>query len=76
MRVIAAESTELFVGPRDAPLQLARVYAECTEPTLVRVEGDGLAGERITPASPRQCPWGRLGWTIRDMWVRITADEI
>lgn len=46
MQVIAAESTELFVGPPDAPLQLARITVSgCAEPTLVRVDGDGLAGE-------------------------------
>jgi alpha-mannosidase len=46
MQVISAESTELFVGPPDAPLQLARVIVRGgTEPTLVRVDGDGLDGE-------------------------------
>ncbi|MBV9319078.1 MAG: alpha-mannosidase, partial [Mycobacterium sp.] len=54
MRVIGAESTELFVGPRDAPLQLARVYVECTEPTLVRVDGDGLAGEALAHPGDRR----------------------
>jgi len=45
MQVISAESTELFVGPPDAPLQLARVVvAGCTEPTRLRVDGDGLSG--------------------------------
>ncbi|MCV7402117.1 alpha-mannosidase [Mycobacterium fragae] len=48
MQVISAESTELFVGPPDAPLQLARVTVDAgTEPTLVRVDGDGLAGEAL-----------------------------
>ncbi|MGH3530360.1 MAG: NEW3 domain-containing protein, partial [Mycobacterium sp.] len=48
MRVISAESTELFVGPPDAPLQLARVTVTGgTEPTLVRVDGDGLSGEAL-----------------------------
>jgi hypothetical protein len=46
MRVISAESTELFVGPPDAPLQLTRVTVSGgTEPTLIRVDGDGLRGE-------------------------------
>ncbi len=46
MRVIAAESTELFVGPPDAPLQLTRVtVSDGTEPTLIRVDGDALSGE-------------------------------
>ena len=48
MQVISAESTELFVGPPDAPLQVARVtLGGGTEPTLVRVDGDGLSGERL-----------------------------
>ena len=45
--VISAESTELFVGPEDAPLQLVRVsYAGGTKPTPIRVDGDDLT----TPA--------------------------
>ena len=48
MRVISAESTELFVGPADAPLQLVRVTVSgVTEPTTVRVDGDGLSGEAV-----------------------------
>lgn len=48
MQVISADSTELFVGPPDAPLQLARVgLAGCAEPTPIRVDGDGLSGEAI-----------------------------
>jgi alpha-mannosidase len=48
MQVISAESTELFVGPPDAPLQLARVRVSGgTEPTLVRVEGHNLTGEAL-----------------------------
>ena len=47
MQVISAESTELFVGPPDAPLQVVRVTVSGgTEPTLIRVDGDGLSGER------------------------------
>ena len=47
MQVISAESTELFGGPPEAPLQLVRVtLGGVTEPTLVRVDGDGLAGEK------------------------------
>lgn len=46
MRVVSAESTELFVGPSDAPLQLVRVAVTgCTEPAPIRIHGDGLAGE-------------------------------
>jgi alpha-mannosidase len=48
MQVISAESTELFVGPPDAPLQLARVtYTGCVRPTPVRVDGHGLAGRAV-----------------------------
>jgi alpha-mannosidase len=48
MRVISAESTELFVGPPDAPLQLARVtLAGVAGPTPVRIDGDGLKGEAV-----------------------------
>ncbi len=46
--MISAESTELFVGPPDAPLQVARVSVSGgTEPTLVRVGGDGLSGQTL-----------------------------
>jgi alpha-mannosidase len=45
MRVTSVESTELFVGPADAPLQLVRVALDgCTEPVEVRVSGEGLSG--------------------------------
>ncbi|WP_068177356.1 NEW3 domain-containing protein [Mycobacterium sp. UM_CSW] len=48
MQVISAGSTELFVGPPDAPLQLARIgVAGCAEPTPIRIDGDGLSGEAI-----------------------------
>ncbi|MGV0792910.1 glycoside hydrolase family 38 N-terminal domain-containing protein [Mycolicibacterium sp. XJ1819] len=43
MRVISAESTELFVGREDAPLQLVRVGYTGGAAT-VRVEGEGLSG--------------------------------
>ena len=43
MQVISAESTELFVGPPDAPLQLARVtYTGCAR-------ADAAAGRRRRP---------------------------
>ena len=42
MRVLSAESTELFVGPADAPVQLVRVTLD-GEGT-VRISGDGLSG--------------------------------
>jgi alpha-mannosidase len=45
MQLISAGSTELFVGPPAAPLQLARIgLAGCAEPTPIRVDGDGLSG--------------------------------
>jgi alpha-mannosidase len=51
--VISAESTELFAGPSDAPLQLVRVtFREHFEP--VRVEGDGLT----TAGQPRHLRQG------------------
>ena len=43
MQVISAESTELFVGPVEAPLQIARVTFS-GGPGEVRVDGDGLSG--------------------------------
>jgi alpha-mannosidase len=43
VQVISAESTELFAGPPDAPLQLVRVTYTAGEGT-VRIDGDGLAG--------------------------------
>ncbi len=53
MQVVSAESTELFVGPPDVPLQLARVTVSgCAEPTPVRVDGQGLSGEAL--AGPGQ----------------------
>ena len=43
MRVTGAEATELFVGDADDPVQIVRVsYSGATEPTAVRVAGDGL----------------------------------
>jgi alpha-mannosidase len=51
MQLISAESSELFVGPRDNPLQLARItLAGVEEPTPVRVDGDGLSGEAMADA--------------------------
>ncbi|HTY27928.1 MAG TPA: NEW3 domain-containing protein [Mycobacterium sp.] len=45
MRVTSAESTELFVGPPDAALQLVRVgYAGASSGDVLRVDGDGLTG--------------------------------
>ncbi len=43
MRVTGAEATELFVGDAEDPVQIVRVfYSGATEPTAVRVVGDGL----------------------------------
>ncbi|HEX5253811.1 MAG TPA: NEW3 domain-containing protein [Mycobacterium sp.] len=48
MRMTKAESTELFVGPPDAPLQLVRVtLSECGKPTPIRVDGRGLLGQAV-----------------------------
>ena len=48
MRVISSESTEFFVGPPDAPLQVVRVtVSEVTEPTAIRIDGDGLSGSAV-----------------------------
>ena len=48
MQLISAHSTELFVGPPDTPLQLALVTVTgVTEPTPVRIDGDGLSGEAL-----------------------------
>ena len=53
MDVISAESTELFVGPEDAPLQLVRVsYAGGTKPTPIRVDGDDLTTPAPVIAQP------------------------
>lgn len=45
MHVISAESTDLFVGPADAPLQVVRV--DVSAPGPVTVTGDGLSGEAV-----------------------------
>lgn len=48
MHVTSAESTELFVGPPDAPLQLVRVtYTRGSASTDIRIDGDGLAGQAV-----------------------------
>ncbi len=53
MQLVSAESTELFVGPPDAPLQLARVSVSgCVGTTPIRVDGQGLRGEAL--AEPGQ----------------------
>lgn len=65
MDVISADSTELFTGPRDEPLQVVRVgYRGCSERTAVHIEGAGLqsAGEFL--AEP--------GGTTIEVAVRVT----
>ena len=48
MQVTSVASTELFVGPSEAPLQLVRVgVAGCTKTTRVRIDGDGLGGDAV-----------------------------
>ncbi|MDP9166965.1 MAG: alpha-mannosidase, partial [Actinomycetota bacterium] len=54
MHVTSAESTELFTGPVDQPLQVVRVaYRFCSHPTPVRVEGRGLQTVDDVVALPR-----------------------
>jgi alpha-mannosidase len=54
MHVTSAESTELFTGPPDEPLQLVRVsYRFCSRATTVRVEGPGLETVGAVHAMPR-----------------------
>lgn len=48
MQVTSVASTELFVGPPEAPLQLVRIrVVGCTKPTRVRIDGDRLTGEAV-----------------------------
>ncbi|WP_445166890.1 NEW3 domain-containing protein [Mycolicibacterium sp. Dal123E01] len=48
MRITSAESTELFVGPPDAPLQVVRIgYSGAGEADTARVSGDGLASDDV-----------------------------
>ncbi|HEY1839890.1 MAG TPA: NEW3 domain-containing protein [Mycobacterium sp.] len=48
MQVISAESTELFSGSPDAPIQLARVSVDgVAERAAVCVDGDGLSGSAV-----------------------------
>ena len=46
----SAESTELFVGPVGAPLQLVRVGYADSSGGVLRVDGEGLTGEVEIPA--------------------------
>jgi alpha-mannosidase len=57
VQVISAESTELFVGPPDAPLQLVRVtLSGWVRPAPVRVDGDGVAGQAVAGAEVVEVP--------------------
>ncbi|WP_319435051.1 NEW3 domain-containing protein [Mycobacterium sp. RTGN5] len=48
MRVTSAESTELFVGPPDAPLQVVRIgYSGADGTDTARVIGDGLQSDDV-----------------------------
>ena len=54
LSVIAAESTGLFIGPADAPLQLVRVTVDgATEPTPIHIGGDGTRHGRFDDGSRR-----------------------
>ncbi len=63
MQLISGESTELFAGPGDAPLQLVRVtLSGVTKRARVRIDGDGLSGEAF--AEP--------GCEVVEVPVRVT----
>ena len=65
IEVLAAESTELFTGPPDEPLQIVRVsYRGCSIPTPIRVEGPGLQTVGAPTAKP--------GRTAVEVAVRVT----
>ncbi|BBY59383.1 hypothetical protein MSAR_25190 [Mycolicibacterium sarraceniae] len=50
VRVTSAESTELFVGPPDALLQVVRVgYLGASGADTLRVTGDGLRSDDVMP---------------------------
>ena len=49
MQVTSAQSTELFVGDLETPLQVVRVgYTGAAGPTVIRVAGDGLSSDAVT----------------------------
>ena len=57
IEVHAAESTELFTGPPDEPLQIVRVFHQGgTAPAAVRVEGPGLQTVGEFTAHPDGAP--------------------
>lgn len=57
MQLVSARSTELFVGPPDAPSQLVRVtVGGSAGPTRVRVDGEGLGGEAVAAGGVVEVP--------------------
>jgi hypothetical protein len=69
LSVTVAESTELFVGPEHAPLQLVRVgITGATKPTPIHVTGPGLATAGLTMAP--------VGDGTVEVPVAVTAPEI
>lgn len=58
MEITSALSTELFVGPPEAPLQLVRVaVAGCAEPTRSASTAPVCAGARSPKPAPRSSRW-------------------
>ena len=69
MDVTSVESTELFTGPSEDPLQIVRVaYRSCSSETAIRVEGPGLE----TVGDVRATPEG----SIVDVPVRVTEPMV
>lgn len=68
LSVTVAESTEFFVGPVHAPLQLVRVgITGATEPTPIHVTGPGLVTAGLTMAP--------VGDGTVEVPVAVTAPE-
>jgi len=68
IEVLAAESTELFTGPLEEPLQIVRVsYRGCSIPTRLRVEGPGLQTVADVTAEP--------GGALAEVAIRV-ADPV
>lgn len=83
MHIISAESTEKFIGPTDAPLQLVRVeYRDAAAATRVRIDGDGLSGSATAePDTGSAGGWVEVPVQVHDpvpgqqraAWVNGTA---
>ncbi|EKF24842.1 NPCBM-associated, NEW3 domain of alpha-galactosidase family protein [Mycolicibacterium hassiacum DSM 44199] len=77
MRVISAESTELFTGPPEEPLQLVRVHYR-GGPGTVRIDGDRLTGQATAEPGDGTV---EVPVTVRDPVVgqrrdaRVTVDD-